>query len=105
MKGVEWKSLSDSQRMRIAIQLARHRAGDIPLICVDGAEALDSKNFEGFKRMIEKAGLQAITARVTDSERLKIDTGGQLELTGVQAQVLSRRQVADLQGRSDDSAL
>jgi hypothetical protein len=68
--------------MRIAIQVARHRAGEIPLICVDGAEAFDRKNFEAFTKMIEKAGLQAITARVTDSEGLKIETSGQLALEG-----------------------
>ncbi len=76
MGGVEWKSLSESERMKIAIQVARHRVGDIPFICVDGAERFDSKNFKAFAGMIEKAGLQAITARVTDSEGLKIETGG-----------------------------
>ena len=74
--GVPWQSVSLSRRMRVAIHIAKIRAGDIALICVDGVEAFDERNFEAFKSMVVESGLQAITARVaeTPDRKLKVST-------------------------------
>lgn len=68
VKGVPFESLSTSQRMKIAVQVAKLRAGKVPLICVDGMESLDEDNFQAFENAAKLSGLQFIVTRVGHGE-------------------------------------
>jgi len=75
VNGVKFDQLNTAQRLRIAVAVAvmRESRNKLPLIWVDGAEALDSQNYADMIAMIEKSGIQAVVARVTDGE-LKVVT-------------------------------
>jgi hypothetical protein len=64
--GVPFDRLNTAQRISIAVDLARLRAGKLGVVCIDGAEALDPKTMEAFKAATEKSDLQFFVTRVTD---------------------------------------
>lgn len=66
--GVPYSQLNQAQRIAIAVKVAalRSEGRRLKVIFVDGAEALDSKRFAILSEEIEKHGLQAFIARVTD---------------------------------------
>lgn len=65
--------LNTAEQVKIAIELAKIRAGRLGIICVDGLEKLDRATFEEFKNKAIESGLQMIVTRVNDSE-LNIQT-------------------------------
>lgn len=76
--GVPFDRLNTATQWAIAIGIAKSRAGDIPLICADGLEALDDENFAAFSGMAAESGLHFI---VTDRGNgpLAVDTEGKRE--------------------------
>lgn len=82
--GVPFERLNTATQWAVAIAIAKMRAGQIPLICADGLEALDDDNFAAFSAMAADSGLHFI---VTDRGNgpLAVDTNG------------SREPLADLQ--------
>lgn len=60
---VPFDRLNTAAQWKLAIAIAKIRAGEIPVICADGLEALDDRNFEAFRDMAIDSGLQFI---VTD---------------------------------------
>jgi DNA repair exonuclease SbcCD ATPase subunit len=64
--GVVFNRLNLEQRMNIGIEIAKLRAGDLGVVCVDGIEAFDSAHFEEFKRQANNTDLQFIVTRVSD---------------------------------------
>lgn len=64
--GVAFDRLNLEQRIRIAVEIAKLRAGTLGVICVDGIEALDSHSFGEFQRQTEGTGLQFFVSRVSD---------------------------------------
>lgn len=62
---VPFRRLNRAEQVKVAIRLAQLRAGDVPLVCVDGIEALDGPTFEAFKAHAAKTDLQFIVTRVT----------------------------------------
>lgn len=66
--GVPFDRLNTAQQVDIAVEIAKLRAGELGLVCVDGAELLDSKAFEEFKNKSLASGLQLFVTRVADGE-------------------------------------
>jgi energy-coupling factor transporter ATP-binding protein EcfA2 len=71
---VPWPRVNHAQRVKIAMQLAKHRAKDLPLACVDGLEALDAETFDAFVKAAPKSGLQFIVTRVGTEPGLTVAT-------------------------------
>jgi ABC-type cobalamin/Fe3+-siderophores transport system ATPase subunit len=64
--GVPFDRLNTSQRISIAVDLARLRAGKLGVVCIDGAEALDSKTMDAFRAATAQSDLQFFVTKVTD---------------------------------------
>ena len=73
---IPFERLNNSAQIQIAVEVARLRAGDIPLICVDGLESLDPATFDLFVTAMMEAELQAIVTRVTSDKGLVVKTLG-----------------------------
>jgi hypothetical protein len=66
--GIPFDRINTARKVQMAIEVAKLRCGNLPLIAVDGIEALDSETFRIFAQEAEKSGCQFIVARVTDGE-------------------------------------
>ena len=64
---VPFDRVNESARIRLAIEVAKLRAGDLGLIAVDGAECMDSASFAEFEKAAAESGLQFIVSMVSDS--------------------------------------
>lgn len=62
--GVPFARLNRAEQVKVAIALARLRAGEIKLICVDGIECLDGKTLEAFRENAARTDLQFVITRV-----------------------------------------
>jgi DNA repair exonuclease SbcCD ATPase subunit len=59
--------LNTQQRVDMAVELAKLRAGELGVICVDGIEVMDTDSFEAFRaRASESPELQFFVSHVTD---------------------------------------
>lgn len=66
--GITFDRLNTAQQVRIAIEIAALRAGDLAVCCTDGLEALDTESFQELASQAEELGLQLFVTRVTDGE-------------------------------------
>lgn len=66
--GVPFDRLNTAQQVDIAVEIAKIRAGDLGVICVDGLELLDPNAFAEFRDRALESGLQLFVSRVTDEE-------------------------------------
>lgn len=66
--GIVFDRVNESKRIRLAIEIAKLRAGSLGLVAVDGLEKLDAKSFETFRKEAGKSGLQFIISRVSEGE-------------------------------------
>jgi len=66
--GVPFDRVNEARRIQVALEIARLRAGRLPLILVDDAEHFDSVNMAKFRAAAAKAGLQIVAARVCDAD-------------------------------------
>lgn len=64
--GLPFDRVNESKRIRLAIEIAKLRAGSLGLVAVDGLERLDAKTFEAFKKAAAKSKLQFVISRVTE---------------------------------------
>jgi chromosome segregation ATPase len=71
-EGVPFDRVNEAKRVSIAVDVAKLRIKEVPLVFVDGIEALDSKTFKEFCTAAAAAGLQMIVSKVTDGEKLKV---------------------------------
>lgn len=60
--------LNSAEQVKVAVSVAKLRAGQLGLVCVDGIERLDGPAFENFKKAAIESGLQLVVTRVTDGE-------------------------------------
>jgi len=67
-KGVSFDRVNTAQKVKIAVELAKLRAGKLGLVCVDGIEALDQGMYEAFRAEAIKSGVQMVVTRVTDND-------------------------------------
>lgn len=65
-EGIAFDRLNTAQQVDIAIEIAKLRAGELGLICVDGLELLDHAAYEAFRERAEASGLQLVVSRVSD---------------------------------------
>lgn len=73
--GVQFDRLNTAQQVDIAVEIAKLRAGDLGVVCVDGLELLDKAAFEAFRDRCLESGLQLFVSRVSDQEfQVKTDT-------------------------------
>lgn len=72
--GVIFDRLNTAQQVEVAVEVAKLRAADLGVVCVDGLELLDSNTLEAFKESALDSGLQLFITRVTDSEGFQIET-------------------------------
>lgn len=66
--GVPFDRLNTAQQVQIAVELAKVRAGELGVVCVDRIECLDSSSLEEFRAQAEDSGLQLFITRVADTE-------------------------------------
>lgn len=64
--GIAFDRVNESKRIRLAIEIAKLRAGSLGLVAVDGLERLDPKTFATFKKEAAKSGLQFVISRVSE---------------------------------------
>lgn len=64
--GVPFDRLNTAQQVQIAVDIAKLRAGDLGVICVDGIELLDTQTFDAFRERAIESGLQMFVSRVSD---------------------------------------
>lgn len=62
--GIPFDRLNTAQQVEIAVEIAKLRAGELGLICVDGLELLDAEHYEAFRSHAAASGLQLIVSRV-----------------------------------------
>lgn len=72
--GVPFDRLNTAQQVDVAVELAKLRAADLGVICVDRIEALDSESLEAFRASALASGLQLFVTRVTD-DAFSVSTG------------------------------
>jgi len=66
--GVPFDTLNTAAQVQVAVDLAKLRAKDLGLICVDGAECLDSERLAALEDAIGKTDLQMVMTCVSDKE-------------------------------------
>lgn len=74
--GIPYEQLNTAQRVDIAVRVACLRSKDkpLPVVFVDGAEALDTKHFNLLVERLQAEGVQAFLGRVEDDETLRVVT-------------------------------
>lgn len=65
-EGVQFDRLNTAQQVDIAVEIAKLRAADLGIVCVDRIECLDAASLEEFKRRALESGLQLFVTRVSD---------------------------------------
>lgn len=63
---VVFDRLNTQQRVDIAVELAKLRAGELGIVCVDGIECMDDEMFETFRKKAVDSGLQFVVSHVTN---------------------------------------
>ena len=72
---VPFPRLNHAEQIKLAVEVAKLRAGDCPLVCVDGLECLDEPTFGLLVAALQESGLQVIVTRVApDGSPLKVET-------------------------------
>ena len=66
--GVPFDRLNTAAQVWIAVEIAKLRAGDLGVVCVDGLECLDPKALEEFRDRSLESGLQLFITRVSDGD-------------------------------------
>lgn len=64
--GIPFDRLNTAQQVDVAVELAKLRAADLGVICVDRIECLDAASLEAFKASALESGLQLFVTRVSD---------------------------------------
>lgn len=67
-RDVLFDRLNSAEQVKVAVEVAKLRAGQLGLVCVDGIERLDGPAFEDFKAAAMESGLQLVVTRVADGE-------------------------------------
>lgn len=68
LDGVPFDRLNTARQVEVAVDIAKLRAGDLGVICVDRIEALDGETLEVFRQRALESELQLFVTRVSDGE-------------------------------------
>lgn len=63
---VQFDRLNTAQQVDIAVEIAKLRAGDLGIICVDRIECLDAESMEAFRERALASDMQMFVTRVSD---------------------------------------
>ena len=66
--GVPFDRLNTAQRVGIAFEIAKLRAGDLRLVCLDGMELLDQDSLEELRKQAQAGDVQVFITRVQGEE-------------------------------------
>lgn len=66
--GVALDRVNTAGQVAVAVGIAKLRAGDLGIVCLDRVEALDSAAFTELQEQIAEAGLQCFVTRVSDDD-------------------------------------
>jgi DNA repair exonuclease SbcCD ATPase subunit len=66
--GVVFDRLNTEQQVGIAFDIAKLRAGDLGIICLDGMELMDTEHLSELKKQADTSGVQVFITRVTDGD-------------------------------------
>lgn len=72
--GVAFDRLNTAQQVHIAVEIAKLRAADLGVICVDGIELLDNASYEAFREQATESGLQLFVSKVMPTGDFSINT-------------------------------
>jgi energy-coupling factor transporter ATP-binding protein EcfA2 len=70
---IPFDTLNEASRIKFCLMIAGLRKTKLPLVCVDGLEALDEEVFKVFKEEAEKTDMQFFVTRVTEDEDLTLN--------------------------------
>jgi len=79
LNDIDFDNVNEALRIRFALQVAGLRESELPLVCVDGLEALDDGSFHIFCDEAVKTDMQFFVTRVTNDDRLNMTTFGKPE--------------------------
>ena len=65
---VPFDRLNTAQQVGIAVEIAKLRAGNLPICCVDGLELLDPDAFDEFRKQTAESDLQLFVTRVSGED-------------------------------------
>ena len=66
--GIPFDRLNTAQRVGIAFEIAKIRAGELRAVCLDGMELLDTASLEELRKQAEAGDVQVFLTRVTGKE-------------------------------------
>jgi len=66
--GVLFDRLNSAEQVKVAVEVAKLRAGKLGLVCVDGIERLDPAAFEAFREQAVASDVQLVVTRVGDGD-------------------------------------
>lgn len=70
---IPFDTLNEAARIQFCLMIAGLRKTKLPLVCVDGLEALDERVFKVFKEEAEKTDMQFFVTRVSEDESLTLN--------------------------------
>lgn len=65
--GIAFERLNSAEQVKVAVELAKIRAGKLGIVCVDGIERLDPDAFAAFREAAIASGVQMVVTRVGDT--------------------------------------
>lgn len=77
--GLPFAAVNEARKVQVALQLARHAAGELPIICMDGLECLSPDTFAHFEKAVQKWDAQLFVTRVSNGP-LRIVRDGEPDL-------------------------
>lgn len=66
--GVPFDRINTAQQVEVAVGIAKLRAGELGIVCVDRIESLDDESLDELYRQTTEAGLQCFVTRVGNEE-------------------------------------
>jgi len=73
LDGVLFDHVNEAKRIQFVLDVAGIRETELPLVCVDGLEALDPEHFELFCAAALKTEMQFFVTRVTDDNKMTVN--------------------------------
>ena len=72
LDGVAFDSVNKAKRVLFALTIAGLRGGQLPIVCIDDIEMLDSESMEIFYKEALKTEMQFFVTKVSDDKNLTI---------------------------------
>lgn len=72
LDGIPFETVNEAKRIQFCLTVAGMRESELPLVCVDGLEALDHESFDLFQKEAKKTNMQFFVTRVTDDEKMNV---------------------------------